>query len=371
MNDLKPEPKPRPLHPGEFIRKQVIEPLDLSGSSAAGILGVPRHALRNVLNGSVALSPRMALRIEMAFGTPMEKLLGMQMACDIATEREKKAAINVKRYRSCFRPRKRLTAVIAGCNADMDSIDFLPLCARVPVEHLSAVWEWATLSDHPECRYAVWSIARNRARADVEPVTSHAIIMRHFSIISAVFDGREYRGLLWTFGAEPGGGSGGPCPDLSAFHCDITREAMDTGHPEMQVLVHRILSVRAEIHSTPTEDRSNLYTDIAKNTDRIMDLKTTLDFLHYPIPPFSDLLTPEEKVYRPALAWAGAQPEGSDAHVLFSKIQRRTDSLAATKRRGRRPRNKDNKNYYIYKSGTLYVWYRKLARLYLDSPSTP
>jgi hypothetical protein len=139
----------------------------------------------------------------------------------------------------------------------------------------------------------------------------------------------------------------------------------------MQVLVHRILSVRAEIHSTPTEDRSNLYTDIAKNTDRIMDLKTTLDFLHYPIPPFSDLLTPEEKVYRPALAWAGAQPEGSDAHVLFSKIQRRTDSLAATKRRGRLPRNKDNKNYYIYKSGTLYVWYRKLARLYLDSPSTP
>jgi antitoxin HigA-1 len=358
MNNLKPEP--RPTHPGEFIRKEVIEPLDLSGSSAAGILGVPRHALRDVLDGSVALSTRMALRIEMAFGTPMEKLLEMQLACDIAAEREKKAGINVKRYRPGFRPRKKLTAGIAGRYRDMASIDFLPLGARVPIERLAAAWEWATLSDHPECRYAVWSIARNHASAETNPVTTHATIMRHLSIISALFDDYESRGLLTA-----------PCPDLSAFHCDITRAAMDAGHPEMQVLAHRILSARGEIANTPVDERLNLYTDISKNTDRMLDLKTKPDFLHYPIPPFSDLLTPEEKAYRPALAWAGAQPAGSDAHVLFTKIQRRTDSLSAGKRRGRLPRNKDNKNYYIYKSGTLYVWYRKLARLYLESPSTP
>ena len=350
----------RPPHPGEFIRKQVIEPLDLSVSNAARILGVPRHALRDIIEGSAPLSTRMALRIEMAFGTPMEELLGMQMACDIAAEREKKTEINVKRYRPGFRPRSSRTAGIAGRYPDMASIYFLPLCARISVERLAAASQWAMLSDHPECRYAVWSIARNHARADTNPVTVHATIMRHLSIISALFDDYESRGLLTA-----------PYPDLSAFHCAVTKTAIDTGHPEMQVLAHRILRARGEIASTPTDDRLNLYTDISKNTEQILKVKRKLDWSHYPVPQFSDLLTPEEKVYRHALAWASTQPEGTEAFALFSKIRRRTDSLSAGMRRGRLPSNKDSKSYYIYKSGTLYVWYRKLARLYLDSPSTP
>jgi addiction module HigA family antidote len=353
VTDAKPsEPT---AHPGEFIREQVIEPLDLSVSSAARILGVPRHALRDIVDGSVALSTRMALRIEMAFGTPMEKLLGMQMACDIAAEREKKAGINVKRYRPGFRPRKKLSTDIARWSPGIDAASFLPLCARVSAERLSAVWTWAaTHADHPECRYAVWSIAGNHARGHADPVRTHGTIMRHLAVIAALFENLESRSLLDA-----------PCPDLSAFHCDVTRAAMETGQPELQVLAYRILCARSEIERTATEDRHNLYTDIAKNIDSLKR-KRKRDHDRYEVPPFDALLTEEERNYRPALEWAAAQPAESEARSLFRKIRRRIESLAASQKAGSLLRNKDNQSYYVYKSGTLYVWYRKLARLYLE-----
>jgi addiction module HigA family antidote len=59
---------PRPAHPGQFIRMEVIEPLGLSVTDAAKVLGVTRPALSALLNGRAALSPDMAIRIEKAFG---------------------------------------------------------------------------------------------------------------------------------------------------------------------------------------------------------------------------------------------------------------------------------------------------------------
>ena len=58
----------RPAHPGQFIRMEVIEPLGLSVTKAAKVLGVTRPALSALLNGRAALSPDMALRVEKAFG---------------------------------------------------------------------------------------------------------------------------------------------------------------------------------------------------------------------------------------------------------------------------------------------------------------
>ena len=73
----------RPAHPGQFIRMEVIEPLDLSVTQAAKALGVTRAALSALLNGRAALSPEMALRIEKAFGPRMDTLLRMQTAYEI------------------------------------------------------------------------------------------------------------------------------------------------------------------------------------------------------------------------------------------------------------------------------------------------
>ena len=88
----------RPAHPGQFIRMEVIEPLNLSVTRAAEILGVTRPALSALLNGRASLSPDMALRIEKAFGPKMDTLLRMQTAYDIAEARNREGDIKVQRY---------------------------------------------------------------------------------------------------------------------------------------------------------------------------------------------------------------------------------------------------------------------------------
>jgi len=88
----------RPSHPGKFIRMEVIEPLNLTVTKAAQILGVTRPALSALLNCRAALSPEMALRIEKAFGPKMDTLLRIQAAYEAAEVRQRAADIKVKRY---------------------------------------------------------------------------------------------------------------------------------------------------------------------------------------------------------------------------------------------------------------------------------
>ena len=77
---------------------EVIEPLGLTVTKAAKLLGVTRPALSALLNSRAALSPDMALRVEKAFGVRMDTLLRMQTAFEIAEAREREANIKVKRY---------------------------------------------------------------------------------------------------------------------------------------------------------------------------------------------------------------------------------------------------------------------------------
>lgn len=88
----------RPSHPGQFIRMEVIEALELTVTRAADILGVTRPALSALLNERAALSPDMALRIEKAFGLKMDTLLRMQTSYEIAAARDRQNQIKVKRY---------------------------------------------------------------------------------------------------------------------------------------------------------------------------------------------------------------------------------------------------------------------------------
>ena len=58
-----------PVHPGDFIRTEIIAPLGLTVDAAAKVLGVSRPTLSKLLNGRADLSGDMALRIEKGFGT--------------------------------------------------------------------------------------------------------------------------------------------------------------------------------------------------------------------------------------------------------------------------------------------------------------
>lgn len=84
-----------PAHPGGFVKSEILEPLDLSVTRAAQVLGVTRAALSALLNERAHLSPEMALRIEKAFGVSMETLMRMQNSYDIAAARRRAGEIEV------------------------------------------------------------------------------------------------------------------------------------------------------------------------------------------------------------------------------------------------------------------------------------
>lgn len=84
--------------PGEFIREQILEPLNLSISKAAEILKIRRPTLSDIVNGKVRLSADVALRLEKAFGVSMGLLLRMQAAYEVAQARQRAEEIDVEPY---------------------------------------------------------------------------------------------------------------------------------------------------------------------------------------------------------------------------------------------------------------------------------
>ena len=87
-----------PVHPGRFLRTEIIEAHDLSVTEAAKILRVSRPTLSTLLNAKANLSGDMALRFEKAFGVEMETLMRMQNSFDIARTRRREKKIHVDRY---------------------------------------------------------------------------------------------------------------------------------------------------------------------------------------------------------------------------------------------------------------------------------
>lgn len=88
-----------PAHPGDFLKHEVLDELELSVTEAARILGVTRPALSSLLNERSSLSPEMALRFEKAFGLSMDTLMRMQNSFDIAQARRREGDIDVLPYK--------------------------------------------------------------------------------------------------------------------------------------------------------------------------------------------------------------------------------------------------------------------------------
>jgi addiction module HigA family antidote len=89
----------KPVHPGRIVRLDCLEPLGLSVTEAARVLGVSRQALNNLVNEKAGVSPEMAVRLAKAFGSTAETWVRMQAAYDLARVLEREGEIAVQRYR--------------------------------------------------------------------------------------------------------------------------------------------------------------------------------------------------------------------------------------------------------------------------------
>ncbi len=91
-------PMKNPPHPGPSIKDACLDPLGLSVTEAAKVLGIARHTLSRVLNGHAGLSPEMAIRLEKAGWSNADHWLRLQMAYDLAQARQHEREIKVQRY---------------------------------------------------------------------------------------------------------------------------------------------------------------------------------------------------------------------------------------------------------------------------------
>ena len=90
-------PMKNPAHPGRIVRSACLEPLGLSVTAGAKVLGVTRQTLSNVVNGKSGISPEMSIRLSKAFGSTPETWLRMQVAYDLAAARKDESKIKVYR----------------------------------------------------------------------------------------------------------------------------------------------------------------------------------------------------------------------------------------------------------------------------------
>jgi addiction module HigA family antidote len=71
-----------PVHPGHFLQRHFLEPLELNQTAAAKRLGVSRRRLHELVHGKRAMSPDTAIRCAQAFGLSATDWLAMQSAWD-------------------------------------------------------------------------------------------------------------------------------------------------------------------------------------------------------------------------------------------------------------------------------------------------
>ena len=85
-----------PVHPGELVRFDCLEPLGLSITDAAKALNISRQALNNLVNKKSGISPEMAVRLSKVFNGSSEFWMRLQLQYDLAQIERNAAKIVVK-----------------------------------------------------------------------------------------------------------------------------------------------------------------------------------------------------------------------------------------------------------------------------------
>ena len=86
-----------PPHPGEVLRTLCLEPLNVTVTEAARALDVSRKTLSAILNGRAGISPEMAVRLSIAFGTSAESWLNQQTQYDLWHVEQRRKELKVLR----------------------------------------------------------------------------------------------------------------------------------------------------------------------------------------------------------------------------------------------------------------------------------
>ena len=88
-----------PIHPGEVLQADFLEPLELSQYRLAHDLSVPPRRINEIVHGKRAISADTALRLARYFGTTERFWLNLQARYDLEAQRDRLGARLAKEVR--------------------------------------------------------------------------------------------------------------------------------------------------------------------------------------------------------------------------------------------------------------------------------
>jgi addiction module HigA family antidote len=81
-----------PIHPGEVLGTEFLEPLGVTQHRLAVAIGVPPRRINEIVHGKRGISADTALRLSRFFGTTDRFWLNLQSRYDLEVQRDRLAA---------------------------------------------------------------------------------------------------------------------------------------------------------------------------------------------------------------------------------------------------------------------------------------
>jgi antitoxin HigA-1 len=78
-----------PIHPGEILREEFMQPLGLSSNAVARAIGVTPARINEVVRERRGITAETALRLARFFGTSVELWMNLQQSYDLACAKDR------------------------------------------------------------------------------------------------------------------------------------------------------------------------------------------------------------------------------------------------------------------------------------------
>jgi addiction module HigA family antidote len=92
----------RPVHPGEILREEYLEPLDMSANALAKALHLTAARVNDIVRERRGVTPDTALRLSQYFGTTPEFWMNLQMMYELRKTAEEEGQM----IRETIQPRE-------------------------------------------------------------------------------------------------------------------------------------------------------------------------------------------------------------------------------------------------------------------------
>ncbi len=86
-----------PIHPGEILKTELMEPYGLSGNALARLLSIPSNRITEIVSGERGISIDTALRLSKCFGMSAQMWMNLQTGYDLRKARYERLTDRIER----------------------------------------------------------------------------------------------------------------------------------------------------------------------------------------------------------------------------------------------------------------------------------